>query len=226
MTRPRTPTRGPKASRVEPSEILDAAQAVFAQEGVRSASLRAIARRAGCDPALIYYHFASKEALFRAVVMRRFPAVLEDIQGIADAADPRPTVLRLWEVLLSYHRHLGRDPGLRALVRGEIVRGAEGLGHLLEDLVGPITAAVGRILAQGEARGEVRPGLQPLLATFFLLKLQLEILDVLPAVLGRLPGAPAGDPVALGMRAWIDLYWRGIARDPAAPLPPLPEPAA
>ena len=224
MTQRTLSPRGPKPTKVDPEHILDAAQAVFAQGGVAAAGIRAIARRAGCDPALIYYHFASKEALFRALVMRRWPAVLAEVQQAARPEDGRPTVLRLWAVLLAYHRHLGQDPGLRALVRGEIVRGAEGLGHLVEDLVGPITAALGRILAQGEARGEVRPGLQPLVTAFFLLKMQLEILDVLPAVLGRLPGAPVGDPVLVGMRAWIDLYWRGIARDPAAPLPTLPDP--
>src|SRR5579863_4614098 len=45
-------------------EILDAARAVFAEEGYDRASVRAIARRAGVDPALVYHYFDGKPALF------------------------------------------------------------------------------------------------------------------------------------------------------------------
>ena len=219
-------SRGPKPTKVDPDQLLDAAQTVFAQDGLRAASLRAIARRAGCDPALIYYHFDSKEALFMALLERRFPAVLQDVERLADALDTRATALRLWDVLLIYHRHLGQDPGIRSLIRGEIVKGAEGLVHLIEDRIRPITTAVRQIFDQGIARGELRPDLQPMLATFFLVKMQLEILDVLPVVLPRLMNLPPDEVVLIGMRAWFDLFWRGVALDPSTPLPALPDPAA
>jgi len=221
---PPSRTRGPKPTKVDPDHLLDAAQAVFAEEGLRSASLRAIARRAGCDPALIYYHFASKEALFLALLQRRFPAILREMEVLADPADLRPTPLRLWEVLLIYHRHLRDDPGIRALIRGEIVRGAEGLGHLIEDQIRPMIGSIQRIFEQGITRGEVRPGIPPLLATFFLAKMQLEILDVLPAVLPLLMDLPPEGAVLTGMRAWLDILWRGVALDATAPLPALPSP--
>ncbi|MCX6547188.1 MAG: TetR/AcrR family transcriptional regulator [Geothrix sp.] len=209
---------------MDASHLLDAAQAVFAREGIKAASLRAIARKAGCDPALIYYHFASKEALFQAVLERRFPAVLADMERLADPADGRPTALRLWDVLLIYRRHLKDDPGIRALIRGEIVRGAEGLSPLLADQIRPLTASIARVFAQGIERGEVRPEIQPMLATFFLAKMQLEILDVLPTVLPVLMDLPPEEAVLTGMRAWLDIFWRGVALDPGQPLPPLPAP--
>ncbi len=74
------------------------------------------------------------------------------------------------------------------------------------------------------ARGELRADLSPLLVTFFLVKMQLEILDVLPVVLPRLMALPPDEAVRTGMKAWFDLFWRGIALDPSAPLPPLPDP--
>ncbi|MEI6471844.1 MAG: TetR/AcrR family transcriptional regulator [Holophagaceae bacterium] len=209
---------------MDASHLLDAAQAVFAREGIKAASLRAIARKAGCDPALIYYHFASKEALFQAVLERRFPAVLADMERLADPADGRPTALRLWDVLLIYRRHLKDDPGIRALIRGEIIRGAEGLSPLLADQIRPLTASIARVFAQGIERGEVRPEIQPMLATFFLAKMQLEILDVLPTVLPVLMDLPPEEAVLTGMRAWLDIFWRGVALDPGQPLPPLPAP--
>ena len=222
MPSPTRPPRGPKPTRMDADQLLDAAQEVFAREGLRAASLRAIARQAGCDPALIYYHFDSKEAMFTALLAKRFPPLVEDLRRLADPADGRHTALRLWEVLGLYHRHLGGDPGLRSLIRGEIVRGAEGIQELIQSRVIGAATQVRALLEQGIARGEVRKDLHTLLSTFFLLKLQLEILDVLPVVASRILGLPPEQAVAEGERAWLQLFWRGIAADPAAPLPPFP----
>jgi AcrR family transcriptional regulator len=211
---------------VNPDQLLDAAQTVFAEAGLQAASLRAIARRAGCDAALIYYHFDSKEALFKALLDRRFPAIRREVEDLANPADLRPASLRLWEVLLIYHRHLKDDPGIRSLIRGEIVRGAEGLAHLIEEHIRPIVFAIRTILEEGVVRGELRPNLHPMLATFFLVRMQLEILDLLPTVLPCLMDLSPDATVMTGMHAWFDLYWRGVALDPAAPLPVLPDPPA
>ncbi len=222
---PSSRPRGPKATKVDPNQLLDAAQAVFAEDGLRAASLRAIARRAGCDPALIYYHFASKEALFSALLRRRFPLVLRELAVLAQAKDQRPTAERLWEVLLIYHHHLKDDPGLRSMIRGEIVRGAEGLAHLIEGQIRPVLDCIRRIIEQGIARKELRADLHPLLATFFLVKMQLEILDVLPVVMAsHQKDLSADQAIRTGMGAWFELYWRGVAHDPAAPLPVLRDP--
>jgi AcrR family transcriptional regulator len=46
------------------SEIVAAARAVFSEEGYSAASMRAIARRASVDPALVHHYFADKATLF------------------------------------------------------------------------------------------------------------------------------------------------------------------
>jgi len=222
MTTPVRP-RGPKPTRMDPDQILDAAKEVFARDGLRAASLRAIARQAGCDPALIYYHFDSKEAMFTALLVRGIPPMVEDLGRLADPMDARHTALRLWDVLHVYHRRLGQDPGLRGLVRGEIVRGTEGIQELIQHHVLGGAIHVKNILEQGIQRGEVREDIHTLLSTFFLLKLQLEILDVLPVAAPRVLGLPPEEAVAEGEKAWLHLFWRGIAVDPAAPLPLLPD---
>jgi len=51
--------------------ILDAAEELFAQRGLRGASMRQIARHADVDVSLITYHFKSKDSLFAAVIERR-----------------------------------------------------------------------------------------------------------------------------------------------------------
>jgi hypothetical protein len=97
---------------------------------------------------------------------------------------------------------------------------------LIEGQMRPVAAAIRRVFEQGIERGDLRPEIHPMLATFFLVKMQLEILDVLPVLLPRLMDLQPEEAVAVGMRAWFDLFWRGVARDPGAPLPPLPDPTA
>jgi len=46
------------------AEIAAAARAVFSEHGYGEASMRAVARRAGVDPALVHHYFADKAALF------------------------------------------------------------------------------------------------------------------------------------------------------------------
>jgi AcrR family transcriptional regulator len=58
-------TRGTPGTR---QAIMRSAADLFAELGYRNTSLRAVAADAGCDPALIGHYFASKEALYDAVV--------------------------------------------------------------------------------------------------------------------------------------------------------------
>ncbi|MFC6354957.1 TetR/AcrR family transcriptional regulator [Luethyella okanaganae] len=68
--RPRGRPRGrPRASADDTRAlILDAAEREFADRGYEAASLRAIARRAGVDPALVHHYFNDKSDLFAEIV--------------------------------------------------------------------------------------------------------------------------------------------------------------
>ncbi|GAB3154502.1 TetR/AcrR family transcriptional regulator [Amycolatopsis sp. NPDC004378] len=52
------------------SQLLDAAEHLFAEHGFRGASVRAITERAGANLAAVGYHFGSKAELLAAVVRR------------------------------------------------------------------------------------------------------------------------------------------------------------
>jgi AcrR family transcriptional regulator len=57
--------RGPRQDGVQAREaILEAARGQFAEQGYEGATMRAIARVAGVDPALVSYYFGSKSGLF------------------------------------------------------------------------------------------------------------------------------------------------------------------
>lgn len=212
-------TRGPKAIKVEPGRLLDAAQAVFAREGVQGASIRAIAREAGCDPSLIYYHFENKGAVFGALLDRKFPILLQEVQSIADPKDPRHTAERLWAILQTYHDHLARDAGFRATIRGEIMRGAEGVMDTLTLRISPLLQTLTQLMQQGIQRGHLRADFPPTLGVFFFVRMEFEILDLIPVLAPQITGIDGGDALPWVERTWFELFWRGAAARPEEALP-------
>lgn len=82
--------------------ILDAARRRFADHGYEGATIRAIARDAGVDPALVHHFFGTKERLF--VDALRFPAVPSEVLAGALASERERlgeaivrNVLAVWE---------------------------------------------------------------------------------------------------------------------------------
>ena len=63
-------------------DIIEAARRVFASKGYDGASLRAIAREAGVDPALVHHYFDGKASLFVAAMALPFdPRTVKDGAG-------------------------------------------------------------------------------------------------------------------------------------------------
>jgi AcrR family transcriptional regulator len=69
--------------------ILEAARELFAELGFEKATIRAVASRAGIDPALVMQYYGNKEGLFAASAMwktehkKLYDAALEDIPSAA-----------------------------------------------------------------------------------------------------------------------------------------------
>lgn len=104
--------------------ILDAAEAAFVESGYHGASIRSISDAAAVQKALAYYHFGSKEDLFRAVIDRRaddnvagLRAALEDALAVKGSKSERlEALLRafLWPVV---HRATQCGDGWRNYIR-------------------------------------------------------------------------------------------------------------
>ncbi|MGO9322057.1 MAG: TetR/AcrR family transcriptional regulator [Solirubrobacteraceae bacterium] len=99
-------------------EILDAARAAFAARGYDSVSLRAIARDAGVDPALVHHFFQTKPRLFAAAMELPLDPqsfVAELLAGEPDTLGERlvRAVVELWDSPEVF-------PGFLGLVRGAV----------------------------------------------------------------------------------------------------------
>jgi AcrR family transcriptional regulator len=66
--------------------ILDAAEQVIQDLGMKSATTREIARRAGCAEGSIYRYFPDKQALFHEIVKTRFPQFFQLLETLPDMA--------------------------------------------------------------------------------------------------------------------------------------------
>lgn len=66
MTSPETSVPRDERRRRTEATIFEAARELFAADGFERTTIRAVAARAGVDPALVMQHFGSKEGLFAA----------------------------------------------------------------------------------------------------------------------------------------------------------------
>lgn len=140
--------RGRRPGRVDTrSEIITAALTMFSEIGYERVSLRAIAREADVDPALIHHYFASKAELFAEAVLAL--PLDEPSQVVARILDGPPesvgeraaaTLVESWELPQAREKFTAMlkaavtDPGahrpLTEFLAKEIyTKVAEGLGH-------------------------------------------------------------------------------------------------
>lgn len=110
-------------------EILEAARREFAAQGYDRTSMRAVARAAGVDPALVHHYFAGKEELLLAAMEVPFdPRTL--LASVLEG--PREQIGdRLVRAVLAEWDHPERQPRLLALIRTAIA--SEASSHLLRD---------------------------------------------------------------------------------------------
>lgn len=93
------------APEVRRRQVLDAAVAVFSEEGFHGASMDAVAARAGVSKPLVYAHGGSKDELFAACLHREAQRLLEAVQEAAGAPDEVPLV-RLRRALRAFFHAL------------------------------------------------------------------------------------------------------------------------
>lgn len=141
-----------------PQQILDAALAVFDEQGLDGARLDDIARRAGIAKGTIYLYFQNKEELFREVVRHTIVSRLDSARVQLAAAPDQSAEQQLREYMREWWDFL-RTPATIAVYRlviGELHRFPELMAFYLEEAVLPARSLVAGIIARGTARGEFR----------------------------------------------------------------------
>jgi TetR/AcrR family fatty acid metabolism transcriptional regulator len=143
-------------------EILRAAIRVFARNGYHDSRVGEVATEAGVAYGLVYHYFASKGTLLQTIVHRTWTRLLEAVERVEEENAPAPDQLRaIAGVVLDTWR---TDPDLvRVLVR-EITRTPQLQQEV--DEIGQAFAALERVVARGQQRGELRTDIAPRLAAW------------------------------------------------------------
>ena len=155
-----------RPARVSPDVILAAAALEFAERGFGGARVDRIATRAKVNKAMIYYHFKSKQRLYRALLRRMFSLAAERLQAIAAAhGTPADKVDRAIAGMAAFIQEHTFFP---AIMLREVAEGGAHLDRETLQTLAAVPRAVAGIVQQGVASGDFRP-VDPVFAYFSML---------------------------------------------------------
>jgi TetR/AcrR family transcriptional regulator len=155
-----TPARRTRSTRDSRSRIISAACAEFADRGFDGAKVDRIAARARLNKAMIYYHFRSKQALYRELLRTMLGELAERIRPIT-FTDQTP-----FEKLDAFVEELVNAglarPDMPPIILREIAAGGRHVdATTLQPMLG-LLEAMTAIVTDGVERGEFRK-IDPLL---------------------------------------------------------------
>ena len=141
----------PRRAKIRPDEpghekLLDAARALFGEQGYDATSIAEIGLRAGIAKSVLYHHFGSKAALYRAVIEEDGRALVDAVA----AAVPPPgakAAPRLRPGLDAYLGFLSDNPDSWRLMTRDPPRDPE-LRRIHEAVASDVGSALRTLLAQ------------------------------------------------------------------------------
>jgi TetR/AcrR family transcriptional regulator, fatty acid metabolism regulator protein len=185
--------------------LLEAAVRVFARQGFHTSRVGAVTTEAGVAHGLLYHYFSSKDELLETIFRETWTALLDALHDVEESGEPAPEQLR--RVAAIVLRTWRRDPDLvRVLVR-EVTRSP----HLAAEIdeIGQAFAAIERIVAKGQERGELRSGLDARLAAYIVYGALEEILT--GWVLGQLEDGD--EQIARAEQTVVEVVCGGLTAD-------------
>ena len=158
----------PRTSRARDSKalVLQAARTEFAAHGFTGAGVDRIAGRAGVNKAMIYYHFGSKIALYRAVIGEGLTALT--VAARAAVTIDAPAAVRLDRYLSTLMAGARAHPYVVPLMLRELAEGGRNLDRDGMQRAFGLFGVVRDVLESGRTTGEF-DAVDPLLTHFVIL---------------------------------------------------------
>jgi TetR/AcrR family transcriptional regulator len=135
--------------------IFEAAAKEFASRGFAGANMDRIARAARLNKAMIYYHFAGKTALYRAILADMFGAVRAAITAVA-ASDRAPDD-KIRDYIAAIAREAEARPHFPPIWLREIAEGGTHVDDATLTYLRDVLGALGAIIAEGTRTGRFQP---------------------------------------------------------------------
>ena len=149
MTRPRANTR---IQQKNTGTILDAALEVFSAQGFRGATLDQIAEVAGLSKPNLLYYFASKEAIYVALLNQMLAIWLAPLYAMDADGDPKAEILAYVRRKLQMSREFPRESRLFA---NEILQGAPRIEAAIRGELKTLVDAKAGVIRGWSAAGKI-----------------------------------------------------------------------
>lgn len=187
------------------SAILEASEAVFAEQGLNSARMDDIAGRAGVAVGTLYNYFADRSALIAALLDSRRDELVQRLDQVLGAAEALPFTKQLEAFVIAAFQHfMTHRPFLTILMEAE---GAHLTAAKPRDSVRALFERCETIVARGVKLGALKDDT--------LVDYAAMLLGCLRAVFtrGRILGDPI-DPSPENAAALVEFFLRGAGRVP------------
>jgi TetR/AcrR family transcriptional regulator len=152
-----------RPARVSPDVILAAAAAEFAARGFAGARVDRIARRAKVNKAMLYYHFSSKQQLYRTLLRRMFSLAAERLEAIA--AGPGTPARKVDLAIEGIAAFIQEHTSFPSIMLREVAEGGAHLDRATLQALGAVPRAIAGLVQQGVAAGDFRQ-VHPVFAYF------------------------------------------------------------
>lgn len=137
--------------------LMEAALRVFTEKGFAGASTREIVETCGVTKPTLYYHFGSKDNLYRSILEEIFNRFNRNIARIA--AEELPPREKLLKVVRFYLDHCHESPREVKLILMAIYRGDPSLPEVDIGTIGrPIVESIAGIIRDGGEAGVFKEG--------------------------------------------------------------------
>jgi TetR/AcrR family transcriptional regulator len=189
--------------------ILDAARREFAVRGYTGAGVDRIAAAARVNKAMIYYHFASKAGLYRALLRELFERAGEEVRAAVQSRVPPEEKLDRIVAAISGHVHARRE--LPAIMMREVAEGARHLDPEMLRAMSVLFQSVAAVVHEGQRAGRF-DAVRPLLVYFTLVAPLVVFLGAAPvrAAMGRVLGRGDWDCTEEDLRAHLQRVLRRL----------------
>ncbi len=153
-------SRRPQSTDKTIARILDAAAEQFRRMGYAKTAVADIARALGMSPANIYRFFASKAAINEAICEKHFAEVHVILRAVM--IEDRPAAERLERFIVELHRYNKTRCVSERRLHEMVAAGMEENWAAVERHIAAIHEMVTALVADGVARGEFAPGVEPM----------------------------------------------------------------
>jgi AcrR family transcriptional regulator len=138
-------------------QILNAAEELFLNKGFAMTSTTEIAKKAGCNQALIHYYFRTKENLFIKLFESKFQEFVGKINFVKDEKDFKSKIKIIIE---SHIAMIEKNPKLPFLIFNELYTNPSRFGKMIENIkivVIPVIMSLAGDLEKETKEGRIRP---------------------------------------------------------------------